>query len=484
MGNKANKMAEGQLLDGINNVKFLKTFLCDQLRCEMEKLDFKKVYKFVLEHKSLLRINCLWPMSNLTHLSLAHNRLTKIENLESLILLNELNLSYNQIRKIENLQTLVNLHKLQLNSNRIQLLENLDSLKHLKILNVSANCIIETYFPFYLCQFKELRALMVHENPCYLQNNEIDMYLLALMPQLSDLNYRKISDKERYSARVHHKMKILGHRRNLSKDLEAPGTLYSKYKALTKRRTDFWEMSGDEFCDYLFQNFRALSDLSEEGENFKRLNDKLIKHIVSVFEELQVKKNSHNENISRFEENYKDLETKSSDVKRKCINSKKLESTNGENSLDDFRMSLLAEECNLHNDQEKLLEEMKDNLSDEIQEFYDCVKNSHKNMEDEVFSYIKAMSKNIESCFQWKTNVPFEFQPTSKENVFYNINLKEFFAVFEGSCRSLINESETRHMEVIREWKDHFSRMQKQNIMRHRKAVAEILEIMESMKIS
>lgn len=480
-------MASSQLLDGINNVMFLKNFLCDQLCCEMENLDFKKVYKFELEHKNLLRINCLWPLSNLTYLSLADNRLTKIENLESLTSLKELNLSFNQIRKIENLHTLVNLQKLLLNSNRIQLLENLDPLKHLKILNVSANCINDTYFPFYLCQFKELRALMVHENPCYLQNDDIDKSLIALMPQLLDLNYRKITDKERYSAKIYHKMKILGHRRILSKDLEAPGTLYSKYKALTKRKTDFWKITGDEFCGFVFQNFKALSDLSDEGENFRRLNDKLREKIVSLFQELLMKKDSHNKNVSYFEEQYKDLEMKSVDVKRKCISNEKLESMpteTKESTLNNIRMSLLAEECTLHHDQQKLLEEMNDNLSTEIKEFYDCVKNIHKSIENELFSYIKAITKNIESCFQWKTNVPYEFQPTSKENIFYNVNLKEFFAIFEGSCLALINESETRHIEVIREWKDHFSKMLRKNVVRHRKAVAEIIELMESMKIN
>ncbi|KAK7590908.1 hypothetical protein V9T40_002521 [Parthenolecanium corni] len=480
-------MAPNQLLDGINNVMFLKNFLCDQLCCEVEKLDFKKVYKFELEHKNLLRINCLWPLSNLTHLSLADNRLTKIENLESLISLKELNLSFNQIRKIENLHTLINLQKLLLNSNQIQLLENLDRLKRLKILNVSANCIKDTYFPYYLCQFKELRALMVHENPCYLQNDEINKSLIALLPQLFDLNYRRISDKERYSAKIHHKMKILGHRRILSTDLEAPGTLYSKYKALSKRKTDFWQITGDEFCDFLFQNFKALAELSDEGENFRRLNEKLREKIVSLFQELLVKKNSHNENIKHFEENYKDLEMKSLEVKRKCISSVKSDSMPievGESTLNNVRMSLLAEECTLHHDQQKLLEEMNDNLSAEIKEFYDCVKNIHQSIETEIFSYVKAITKNIESCFQWKTNVPYEFQPTSKENIFYNVNLKEFFAVFEGSCIALINESETRHIEVIREWKDQFSKMLRKNVVRHRKAVAEIIELIESLKMN
>ncbi len=479
-------MESTQLLNGINNVVFLKTILCDQLNCRKEDLDFRAVESFSLEHKNLLKINCLWPLSNLTSLNLANNYIKKIENIESLVHLKELNLSFNRITKIENLHTLVKLNKLLLYSNQIRVLENLDNLKNLKILNVGANLIKEKLFPFYLSQFKMLRAIVISENPCYADSNDIDEYLIALMPQLSDLNYHKITDKERYLASTHYKMKISGLKKFRLTEIGQPlDRVKSNHKTFKKRDVDFVRMSGNEIFKQLFQNHEVLLQLSDEGENFRRLNDKFQQKFVQNYDVWERCRDQYRKSFENFKEIYEDMVKKSSDVKEGYIRDFKSQSTKStQNDIFGLRMMLLAEECNTEHRLEKLLKDTESNIMAEVSKIFENIKIIHENIKKELSTYVKWMYKNIENCFYEKTRVPYEFQPSSRENVFFtNINLEEFFNVFKGDCVAFINDSEAAAMDQIRNWKRQCTKMLQKNVIRHRKAVAEIMKSMEELTI-
>uniref|UniRef100_A0A803V191 Dynein regulatory complex subunit 3 n=1 Tax=Ficedula albicollis TaxID=59894 RepID=A0A803V191_FICAL len=104
-----------------------------------EIINWKVVKELQLSFKSILQIDNLWPLENLTKLQLDNNVIEKIEGLQSLVHLVWLDLSFNNIEVIEGLDTLVKLQDLSLYSNRISKIEHMDTLQELQIFSIGKN---------------------------------------------------------------------------------------------------------------------------------------------------------------------------------------------------------------------------------------------------------------------------------------------------------------------------------------------------------
>lgn len=475
--------------NGINNVVFLKTLLCDQFGCTKEELDFKAVTKFTLEHMNLLKINCLWPLSNLKQLNLSDNAIKRIENLDSLVHLEDLNLSFNEISKLENLQTLTKLRKLSLYSNRIKVLENLENLKDIKILNLGANCIDDHNCPFYFAQFKNLRSLVISENPCYSQPNEINEYLLALMPQLLDLNYRKVTDKDRYLATTHYKMKTKGLKKFGMAKAEK---LKSK---LPKIRDTSSTAGAVEFFNNIFLGYSEMLELSDKGENFSSLNSKLREKVIELYLQIQENKNRQRKIFETHNNIYDDLETESVAAKKRLILSFGAYNTNNLQRQDtgtfdgdkmkQFRMTLLEEECDAQYRFERLFKELEDKLTSQTAELVRNVKLIFENIVKEMDFYSATMIQYIANCFQKNLRVGSEPQSNSKEDVFWDgVNLETFKNEFRNSYVKMVKEAEAKVTNELHEWRSQVLEMFKKNLVRHRKSVAEIKKAVEALKLN
>ncbi|XP_058805797.1 dynein regulatory complex subunit 3-like [Phymastichus coffea] len=164
----------------------------------------EKIEEIRLEYLNILKIDCLWPLTNVVKLKLNNNVIEKIENLESLVNLCELDLSFNKITKIENLEALKNIHVLSFYDNEIEVVEGLDSMNSLTILSLGKNNIFDLDHVLYLRQFKELRSLQMAGNPCT-ERSGYKCYLMAFAPQLVYYGYKMITDKEREDANEKHR---------------------------------------------------------------------------------------------------------------------------------------------------------------------------------------------------------------------------------------------------------------------------------------
>lgn len=474
---------------GINNIKLLKTLLCDQLQCNEEELDYKKVTTFTLEHKNLLKINCLWPLCNLKQLNLSNNFIKRIENLDSLIYLEDLNLSFNEISKIENLQTLIKLRKLSLYSNKIEKLENLENLKNIKILNLGANCIKDPNCPFYFAQFKNLQSLVISENPCYSQPNEINEYLLALMPQILDLNYKRITDKDRYLATSHYKMKTKGLKKFRIAKAEK---IRNKLPKISDTAPD---TAGTKFLKKIFENYTNILELSNKGENYSSLNAKFRKKLIELYQQIEDCKTKQKQILNNHNNIYDDLEMESIAAKRRLVlnfsayNSAHLDNEKlhklDSDSVKRFRMALLEEECNAQYQFEKLFKELENKLTSETAKLENNVKVILANINQEIYTYSATMTKYITNGQQTYLETITETELPSKEHSsIQEVNPKDFFDDFQNHSKLVMKDTETQILRDLREWQNYTLEMFMKNLVRHRKSVSEIKRAVEALKVN
>lgn len=161
----------------------------------------------------ILRIDNLLTFTKLTKLQLDNNLIEKIENIDHLIHLEWLDLSFNNIEKIEGLETLVNLTDLSLHHNQISVIEGLDTLTKLDVLSIGDNeikTLVEAEVPqgqpavepvsiMYLRRFKSLRSVNLAGNPVC-ENPDYEAYVVAFLPVLAFVDWRRITDEMRQSA--------------------------------------------------------------------------------------------------------------------------------------------------------------------------------------------------------------------------------------------------------------------------------------------
>ena len=110
-------------------------------------------------------------------------------------------MSYNNIDRIEGLDTLVNLTDLSLQHNQISRIEGLDALEKLDVLSLGDNK-LETLADspvLYLRKFKALRSVSLSGNQMCADAN-YEAYIMAVVPQLLYLDWRRVTDQTRDSA--------------------------------------------------------------------------------------------------------------------------------------------------------------------------------------------------------------------------------------------------------------------------------------------
>ncbi|NWR47687.1 DRC3 protein, partial [Regulus satrapa] len=158
-----------------------------------ENLNFKVVRELQLSFKSILQIDNLWSLENLTKLQLDNNVIEKIEGLQSLVHLVWLDLSFNNIEVIEGLDTLVKLQDLSLYSNRISKIEHMDALQELQIFSIGKNNLTILEDVVYLRRLKNLRTLNLSGNP-FCREEHYTLFVVAYLPSLVYLDFKLVRD--------------------------------------------------------------------------------------------------------------------------------------------------------------------------------------------------------------------------------------------------------------------------------------------------
>ncbi|NWI42330.1 DRC3 protein, partial [Picathartes gymnocephalus] len=156
-----------------------------------ENINFKAVTELHLSFRSILQIDNLWPLENLTKLQLDNNVIEKIEGLESLVHLVWLDLSFNNIEVIEGLDTLVKLQDLSLFSNRISKFEHMDTLQELQIFSIGKNNLTVLEDVVYLRRLKSLRTLNLSGNP-FCSEEHYMLFVVAHLPSLVYLDFKLV----------------------------------------------------------------------------------------------------------------------------------------------------------------------------------------------------------------------------------------------------------------------------------------------------
>ena len=146
-------------------------------------------------------------MQSLTKLQLCNNILTKIEKLDQLTNLVWLDLSFNSIKKIENLDNLKKLECINLHRNLITSIENMDNQLRLEIFIISSNGINSFEHVKYLRRFVRLQSVNFEGNPITNDQN-YRLHTVALLPQISLLDYVRVSGSERTQADAKYKDRL------------------------------------------------------------------------------------------------------------------------------------------------------------------------------------------------------------------------------------------------------------------------------------
>ncbi|NXU02530.1 DRC3 protein, partial [Buphagus erythrorhynchus] len=158
-----------------------------------ESTNWKFVTELQLSFKSILQIDNLWPLENLTKLQLDNNIIEKIEGLQSLVHLVWLDLSFNNIEVIEGLDTLVKLQDLSLYCNRISKIEHMDTLQELQIFSIGKNNLTILEDVVYLRRLKSLRTLNLSGNP-FCNEEHYTLFVVAHLPSLVYLDFKLVRD--------------------------------------------------------------------------------------------------------------------------------------------------------------------------------------------------------------------------------------------------------------------------------------------------
>ncbi|NXQ44071.1 DRC3 protein, partial [Catharus fuscescens] len=158
-----------------------------------EITNWKVVTELQLSFKSILQIDNLWPLENLTKLQLDNNIIEKIEGLQSLVHLVWLDLSFNNIEVIEGLDTLVKLQDLSLYSNRISKIEHMDTLQELQIFSIGKNNLTILEDVVCLRRLKSLQTLNLSGNP-FCSEEHYTLFVVAHLPSLVYLDFKLVRD--------------------------------------------------------------------------------------------------------------------------------------------------------------------------------------------------------------------------------------------------------------------------------------------------
>ncbi|NXN37991.1 DRC3 protein, partial [Rhinoptilus africanus] len=209
-------------------------------------INFKDVTELELSFRSILQIDNLWQLENLTKLQLNNNVIEKIEALESLVHLVQLDLSFNNIEVIEGLDTLIKLQDLTLFSNRISKIEHMDTLQELQIFSIGKNNLTTLEDVIYLRRFKKLRSLNLRGNPLC-DDEQYMLFVVAHLPDLVYLDYKRVSDTTREVALLKHQDLIEPLEREEAQALAQLEEEQAKQKELESHKAAFVEYLNGSF---------------------------------------------------------------------------------------------------------------------------------------------------------------------------------------------------------------------------------------------
>ncbi|XP_062359379.1 dynein regulatory complex subunit 3 [Cinclus cinclus] len=227
-----------------------------------ESINWKVVTELQLSFKSILQIDNLWPLENLTKLQLDNNIIEKIEGLQSLVHLVWLDLSFNNIEVIEGLDTLVKLQDLSLYSNRISKIEHMDTLQELQIFSIGKNNLTLLEDVVYLRRLKSLRTLNLSENP-FCSEEHYMLFVVAHLPSLVYLDFKLVRDSTRKTASLKYQDLIKLLEQEEARVLALQEIQEAKQKELQYHQRAFVEyLNGSLLFDSLYAEDREAAKLA------------------------------------------------------------------------------------------------------------------------------------------------------------------------------------------------------------------------------
>ncbi|OXU31637.1 hypothetical protein TSAR_016127 [Trichomalopsis sarcophagae] len=362
-----------------------------------------KIDEIRLEYLNILKIDCLWPLTNLVKLKLNNNAIEKIENLECLKNLCELDLSFNRITTIENLEALENLHILSLYDNQIDVIQGLDHMHSLAILSIGKNFIHDLEHVLYFRKLKGLRSLQVAGNPCT-ERSGYASYLIAFVPQLIYYSYKMITEKEREEANEKH-------RRALANILEAEAKKQKEVEAIKAAEEKIAQLSVS-YVEYLDEDclFQQMFCNDDEGTKLAKLNQdteaafeqyrQTFSEICHQLYELGLKEESRRrEEIQALNNVVEDRLTTATNKARKIMDS--VQSKRVEITVRVTQMlreaAIVADDADLDDDAIDEIDKVARQLSLEFNQYIDVVWKKLMREETVIHEQIEEMSRMFET---------------------------------------------------------------------------------------
>lgn len=228
-----------------------------------------------LDFRQILAIDNLYSFVNLTKLQLDNNFIEKIENLDHLVKLEWLDLSFNNLTKIEGLSKLTAIKDLSLHHNRITVLEGLDHMSDLDCLSIGDNELpsLEQAPILYMRKFKQLRSISLSGNPLCNVDVNYEQYVIAFLPALRFLNWRRISDDMREASVLRHQdgVELLTLKeRDLAEEVQKARVIWME--ALRYKEACIPEMNGSRMLDCMldgeFDKLKVISGIPELFQTF------------------------------------------------------------------------------------------------------------------------------------------------------------------------------------------------------------------------
>ncbi|XP_014748517.1 PREDICTED: leucine-rich repeat-containing protein 48 [Sturnus vulgaris] len=259
-----------------------------------ECTNWKFVTELQLSFKSILQIDNLWPLENLTKLQLDNNIIERIEGLQSLVHLVWLDLSFNNIEVIEGLDTLVKLQDLSLYSNRISKIEHMDTLQELQIFSIGKNNLTTLEDVVYLRRLKSLRTLNLSGNP--LCNEEhYTLFVVAHLPSLVYLDFKIVRDSTRKAAALKYE--------DLTKPLEQEEAQVLALQEAQEAKQKELEYHQAAFVEYLNSSLLFDSLYEEDREAAKLASLPGVEDLLQAYKKefLSVCENLYNYGLEEYE---------------------------------------------------------------------------------------------------------------------------------------------------------------------------------------
>ncbi|XP_055367005.1 dynein regulatory complex subunit 3 [Betta splendens] len=382
-----------------------------------EGIEFNQVLKLRIEYKDILMIDHLSDFTSLTKLDLNNNLIERIEGLDYLTNLTWLNLSFNRIGRIQGLESLEKLEVLNLANNRICVIENMDKLERLTHFIIANNLIRQLDNVLYLRRFKNLFTLTISGNP-FSTEDDYKLFIAAYFPNLTCIDYRKITEQAKNEASVKYKYVLEELRSKELDEQQAANAEQSRKAELQLHKDAFVEFLNGS---HLFKNMlkddpeaETLHSMPEVAQQLQTFESQMVELCMQLFEtglaEHKQRETEVNSLLSVRDRTVTNYQQKASHVlanfeqqhKARIINLQQLsepekinECNQCDDELDQLSKSLMSLEFQLVSQVEDTIKMLDENLSNMVGNFTETVQGIFaqcRDLEDNYFQNVRRIA--------------------------------------------------------------------------------------------